>query len=336
MLLGMKTSMNMEIPSPPTNSGRRSTGGRASSGPVTGHSTGAFAVAGSPAAARQNNGASSTGKGRKRGSKAGQKRKRAKDDSDSSGSDSAPMSGLGEDSDSDEHGSVTELPRMTQSGRAVVKPTQFVPAASEGPSRKRGPTKRTQEHALCKRCGRGHSPASNMIVFCDGCNLGWHQMCHDPVVSNDMVKDESAAWFCADCTLKRLRKGGVADQNRGVSWQGRTIEDVSHNRSCFSNVNIRYTMLILRNRSEYICLHFPSSSWYHSSCKPVSCTLTYRYSHRPPIQIPHQRLLLLYGPLHLNRPLKRSVGPTYTLSSPFHPLQPQACSPALKRILTRL
>ncbi|KIN01747.1 hypothetical protein OIDMADRAFT_144406 [Oidiodendron maius Zn] len=147
VLMGMKTSMNMEIPSPSTSSGRRSTGGRGSSGPVTGHSTGAFAVSRSPASARQNNGASGTGKGRKRGSKTGQKRKRTKDESDSSGSDSAPMSGLGEDSDSDDNESITELPRMTLSGRAVVKPTQFVPAASEV-SRKRGPPKRTQEHAL--------------------------------------------------------------------------------------------------------------------------------------------------------------------------------------------
>jgi hypothetical protein len=230
--MGMKTSMNMEIPSPTTSSGRRSAGRRSSSGPVTGHSTGAFALAGSPAAARHNNGVSASGKGRKRGSKAGQKRKRAKDESDSSGSDSAAMSGLGEDSDSDDMGSVTELPRMTQSGRAVVKPAQFVPAASEGSSRKRGPTKRTQEHALCKRCGRGHSPTSNMIVFCDGCNLGWHQMCHDPVVSDEMVKDENAAWFCADCILKRVRRGGGADQTRGVSWQGRSTEDVSRQPFC--------------------------------------------------------------------------------------------------------
>ena len=227
VLMGMKTSMNMEIPSSSTSSGRRSTGGRGSSGPVTGHSTGAFVVSGSPASARQNNGALGTGKGRKRGSKTGQKRKRTKDESDSSGSDSAPMSGLGEDSDSDDNESVTELPRMTQSGRAVVKPTQFVPAASEV-SRKRGPAKRTQEHALCKRCGRGHSPATNMIVFCDGCNLGWHQMCHDPVVSDEMVKDESAAWYCADCTLKRARRGGGTDHFRGISWQGRSIEEASH------------------------------------------------------------------------------------------------------------
>lgn len=225
VLMGMKTSMNMEIPSTPANNGRRSTGGRASFGSGTGQSPGA--VSSSAAGSRQNNGASGTGKGRKRGSKAGQKRKRAKDDSDSSGSDSAPMSGLGEDSDSDDTGSITELPRMTQSGRAVVKPAQFVPATSEASSRKRGPTKRNQEHALCKRCGRGHSPANNMIVFCDGCNLGWHQMCHDPAVSDEMVKDESAAWFCADCTLKRGRKGAGSDQSRGVSWQGRSIEDVS-------------------------------------------------------------------------------------------------------------
>jgi hypothetical protein len=248
--MGMKTSMNMEIPSPPAGSGRRSVGRPSGSGRVTGHSTGAFRATGSPAA-RQNNGASATGKGRKRGSKAGQKRKRAKDDSDSSGSDSALMSGLGEDSDSDDMGSVTELPRITQSGRAVVKPAQFVPAVSDG-SRKRGPTKRTQEHALCKKCGRGHSPAANMIVFCDGCNLGWHQMCHDPTVPEDIVKDEDAAWYCADCVLKRLKKGGGTDQTRGVSWQGRSAENVS--RPSFAGIQHQFFVCNTNGFSIEACL----------------------------------------------------------------------------------
>jgi hypothetical protein len=236
VLMGMKTSMNMEIPSPPPSKRAATSRG---AGPVTGHTTGTFAVAGSPAAARQNSvtasGGSGKGRGKGKGAKAGQKRKRAKSESETelTESESGEMSGLGGDSDSDDDEvEIQELPKMTQSGRQIVKPTQFVPAAAEpSPARKSkrnvAPSKRAQEQALCKRCGRGHSPASNMIVFCDGCNLGWHQMCHDPAVSDDMVKDETAAWFCNDCSLKKAKKNPGFEQTRGVSWQGKSTEDVS-------------------------------------------------------------------------------------------------------------
>ena len=339
VLMGMKTSMNMEIPSPPSMSGRRSTGGRSSSGPVTGQRTGAFPVAGSAAAARHNNGVPA--KGRNRWSKAGQKRKRAKDESESSGSDSALMSGLGEDSDSEDTSSVTELPRMTQSGRTVVKPTQFVPAVSETPSRKRGPTKRNQEHALCKRCGRGHSPASNMIVFCDGCNLGWHQMCHDPAVSDEMVKDEGAAWFCADCSLKRSRKGNGTEQTRSVSWQGRSTDDVSQCSPYCSLLRLhgefRYAMLTtLCNRNEHISLLSLTKSWSLSSYKPASYIPISQFSHRRLVRIPYRPLFLPNGPPHLNHHPKRTAAPIYTPNNPSQPLQPVAYSPALKQIPTRL
>ena len=160
----------------------------------------------------------------------GTKRKRAKEESEESAEDSDVMSKLGGDSESDA-GSVVELPKITQSGRQVVKPAQFVPALSETPARKRAPTKRSQEHALCKRCGRGHSPQKNMIVFCDGCNLGWHQMCHDPSISNDAVKDESAPWYCADCSRKRGIKltTVTVEEPKLVSWQGRSEVEVRLN-----------------------------------------------------------------------------------------------------------
>jgi hypothetical protein len=157
----------------------------------------------------------------------GAKRRRAKEESESA-EESDIMSKLGGDSESDT-GSIMELPKITQSGRQIVKPAPFVPAVSQTPARKRGPTKRTQEQALCKRCGRGHSPQSNMIVFCDDCNLGWHQMCHDPTVSDETVKDETAPWFCADCSRKRGRKSAtVIEEPKGVSWQGRSEAEVSY------------------------------------------------------------------------------------------------------------
>jgi len=208
VMMGMKTSMNMEIPTTPANKGgRRNQGSRASVG------SGSTSVSkpGTPgtSTAQKNGTPSSAGKGRKPRAKAGQKRKRAKretSDEESEEEDSDVMSKLGGDSDSDASGSIQNFPKVTQSGRAIVKPQQFVPEIRETSARKRGPSKKSQEMALCKRCGRGHSPDNNMIVFCDGCNGGWHQMCHDPPVSNEAVRDEDAPWFCLDCSQKRARK----------------------------------------------------------------------------------------------------------------------------------
>ena len=155
--------------------------------------------------------ASGTPVGKKGGAKS-RKRKRVKDESDESAGGSEEMSDLGDEDESDDSTSVTAFPSMTQSGRKVVKPTQFVPEVSAAPPRKRSAQTRrpgrSVENALCKRCGRGHSPANNMIVFCDGCNIGWHQMCHDPVITEDVVKDETTEWFCVDCAAKRDKKKG--------------------------------------------------------------------------------------------------------------------------------
>jgi hypothetical protein len=231
VLMSMKTSQNMEIPTLPQNTGRRAQRDRQSVGSAS--SAALPKKVGTPTPAAAKNGTlGSAAKGKKTPAKAGKKRKRQQEESDEeTGSESEIMSKLGGDSDSDGSGSITDFPKVTQSGRAVVKPTQFVPEVRESHRPKRGPSKKAQEQALCKRCGRGHSPESNMIVFCDGCNGGWHQMCHDPVVSDEAVKDETAPWFCADCTVKRARKsaGSVSSQQseRGISWQGRSTDDVS-------------------------------------------------------------------------------------------------------------
>ncbi|TVY85602.1 SWM histone demethylase complex subunit, partial [Lachnellula willkommii] len=155
-----------------------------------------------------------------------------KSESMSEDEESDAMSKLGGDSDSDDAESVTELPKITQSGRHIVKPAPFIPAVSEPNTRKRAPSKRAQEQALCKRCGRGHSPQKNMIVFCDGCNLGWHQMCHDPIVSEEMVNDETAPWYCTECSKKRGIKP-ASSEPKGVSWQGHSAEE---KRSYFNSL----------------------------------------------------------------------------------------------------
>jgi hypothetical protein len=261
--MGMKTSMNMEIPTLPQNTGRRAQRDRQS---VGSSSSAAPKKVGTPTPAGQKNGApGSAAKKKKTPAKGGKKRKRDEESSEEMESDeeSDVMSKLGGDSDSDGSGSITNFPKVTQSGRAIVKPTQFVPEVRESNRPKRGPSKKAQEQALCKRCGRGHSPESNMIVFCDGCNGGWHQMCHDPVVSDEAVKDETAPWFCAECTTKRARKSGSFDQaQRGVSWQGRSSDDVSQPLPFYPQIKYSFAEYILigGRRIETGFLQLPPSS----------------------------------------------------------------------------
>ncbi|KAI4180952.1 MAG: hypothetical protein L6R41_006909 [Letrouitia leprolyta] len=162
--------------------------------------------------------------GRPRGSRAGAsstrgtKRKREDDD---------------EKNDSDVSEIITPLPTQSRSGRKIIQPNNFspividleskAPAAATTTSRsnpeveitairettKRKGKKRSSgpgEASVCKNCTRGHSPASNMIVFCDGCNGAWHQFCHDPPISPEVIRIEEQEWYCADCLVLREEK----------------------------------------------------------------------------------------------------------------------------------
>ncbi|AEO66621.1 uncharacterized protein THITE_35664 [Thermothielavioides terrestris NRRL 8126] len=100
---------------------------------------------------------------------------------------------------------------VTKSGRQVLKPAAYNPAAMDAAGRRppRPPHhygKRTAEQALCRKCSRMHSPAANQMVFCDGCNDGWHQRCHEPRIADAVVRDTRQGWFCAACAAKRDRE----------------------------------------------------------------------------------------------------------------------------------
>ncbi|RYP04760.1 hypothetical protein DL765_010078 [Monosporascus sp. GIB2] len=170
---------------------------------------------------------SSTSKGAtkvpaKRGRPKGIKRKRAKDDQDDSSSLSDLPNSEGEDA---LKGQAT--PTMTKSGRQVQKPSQYNPSSSVGTQKRKHHGKRTPEQALCKVCTRGLSPLKNQIVFCDGCNFCWHQLCHDPYIDDDFVSNETRSWFCNRCLTKRerhLAKKKTLDGFKGVSWATRSAE----------------------------------------------------------------------------------------------------------------
>ncbi|KAL8758490.1 MAG: hypothetical protein Q9199_001470 [Rusavskia elegans] len=164
--------------------------------------------------------------GRPRGSRAGGsssrgvKRKREEED---------------EKDDSDVSEIITPLPTQSRSGRKITHANTFSPividleekpkpsvsaknikttitiAGSPEPTSRKGQKRASKpgEASVCKNCGRGHSPASNMIVFCDGCNGPWHQFCHDPPISQDVISVEEREWFCADCQVLREEKAHV-------------------------------------------------------------------------------------------------------------------------------
>jgi succinate--hydroxymethylglutarate CoA-transferase len=250
VLQGMKTSMNMAIPEtgPPS---KRNTGVqfpgppktvqtaqvRAQAQPQTGTTISISTENPTP----RRKPLSKSG-----GAKKGQKRKRGRQEDSDSAEESEAMSDLGGDSESDGSEDITPLPSMTQSGRKVVRPTQFSPAISEAPPRKRTALRkslgRNAEAAICKRCGRGHSPASNMIVFCDGCNSPYHQMCHDPLISDEAVQDENKDWYCKDCQSKSSKShtprtvtpataNPVPETNKASGWAGKSVEEVC-TRTC--------------------------------------------------------------------------------------------------------
>ena len=167
-----------------------------------------------------------SGTGRGRGAARGGKRRRSEDDS-------------GKTSDTDASENFTPL-TQSRSGRKIIHTAPSTPiikiedndakasplaakgngsANGKGSGKKRGGYRRTPggASAVCKNCGRGHSPLANTIVFCDGCNTPWHQFCHDPPIGKDIVTIAEKEWFCSDCIVmkeERVRlQGKVAGQN---------------------------------------------------------------------------------------------------------------------------
>lgn len=111
----------------------------------------------------------------------------------------------------------------TKSGRKVQRPVQFNPV-EQTPSRKRRATsKRFYDSRICQICQRGQSPAANMIVFCDGCNTPYHQLCHDPPIDNLVVTVVEAQWLCNLCDVKRVDR----NVQTGLCGENISEEDVS-------------------------------------------------------------------------------------------------------------
>lgn len=116
-----------------------------------------------------------------------------------------------EDSDSDgESMAPTPVATQTKSGRQIHRPSVFTTPQEEPrtshtpdtqpPRKKRRVYRKGKEvNVLCCNCDRGHSPAGNVIVFCDECNSAWHQFCHDPPIDKEVVTVKEKEWSCKEC-----------------------------------------------------------------------------------------------------------------------------------------
>jgi hypothetical protein len=135
-------------------------------------------------------------------------------------------------SDSESH--ILESTAFTRSGRTVSKPTAFtpvLPAAETGsgsgtPRNKKRVYRGGLETALCTKCDRGHSTISNVIVFCDGCNKAWHQWCHDPHISREVVDVPERAWYCTRCAHDREMEGCPLENRIGGDSLGLSMDEV--------------------------------------------------------------------------------------------------------------
>lgn len=170
-----------------------------------------------------------------RGSRGG-KRKRADDENDDGSSDSEIYA-----------------PTTTKSGRSVQKPTSFVPPPQPSPQqampafKKKRTYRRNPESAVCKICLRGVSPASNMIVFCDGCNVPYHRYCHQPRIDQTVIDEVDKEWYCRQCEKARIQPVPEEHVTGFVSVESASAEEVNETTTSDETTTV---MLIRSNRDK--------------------------------------------------------------------------------------
>lgn len=249
--------------------------------------------------------------------KPGQKRKRGRDQD--GGEDASDASSPAEASDYGEgirRGTPksARAPTMTKSGRQILKPDTYDPAAAEKSANKSAKlVKRTAEQALCKRCTRMHSPASNQMVFCDKCNDPWHQRCHDPWIGDEVIKDPNMHWYCVFCQPKRERllPKKKLEQPRFGSWAGRSSAQVSYIFNTYLYEQIKLTNLHRNEPTSLDCLKMNSST----------------SSYKPPIFTPTSPS----SPSTLPTPRKHHHHPNHPYRSPSSPAPHRKASSAAPR-----
>ncbi|KAF3037353.1 hypothetical protein E8E12_006087 [Didymella heteroderae] len=129
-----------------------------------------------------------------------------------------------DDDDSDASETYTPQPTRTKSGRNVTKPVAFVPVIPEPtPTVKRRKSTKTMLAAKCKTCQRDTDPSQNRIVFCDSCSTAYHQYCHSPPISNEVVTVLEKEWLCGPCA--RSKESVVQGTENLVAAENLSIDE---------------------------------------------------------------------------------------------------------------
>ena len=122
----------------------------------------------------------------------------------------------------------TYSPLLIEATYSARRPSNNTPTSAPQPSSSQHPKKRRKpgEAAVCINCGRGHSPNTNQIVFCDGCNTPWHQFCHNRPITPTVIQFEEKEWLCFECEIVREEKihisGKVAASQTMTAAEKRT------------------------------------------------------------------------------------------------------------------
>jgi PHD-finger len=238
-----------------------------------------------------------TGSGRGRGRPRGRKGKRKREDSedgvddDDDDDDGNDASDLGEwavnaeaggqlDDDMSEDGGV-RLPLKTKSGRSVHRPSQFVPTlvsptnTAAGSARKKRRVRRNAESAVCKACERGHSPANNAIVFCDGCAAAYHQYCHEPPIEKDVIDIPEKEWLCKECNKNNVGHVVLPEYQHFVLGQNLSADEV-----CVLRMVLCLRILIIFRNGHFYLLFLTTKLWTCYSTS-IQSTQILPFSHQP-------------------------------------------------------
>jgi len=200
-----------------------------------------------------------------------------------------------EDDDGASSDSETYAPTTTKSGRNVQKPTTFVPPPQPSPPpmpsfKKKRVYRRNPESAVCKACLRGVSPANNMIVFCDGCNVPYHRYCHQPPIDQSVIDEVDKEWYCKQCERERIQPvpethvvGFVAAENASAEEVCFEIDVKSNhvaNQSC--NRRDKSTSQTYRQASWSLCSPRQPHCIPIFHCSIPHFSLQVRWAQEPP------------------------------------------------------
>ncbi|UPX14458.1 uncharacterized protein EKO05_0004938 [Ascochyta rabiei] len=209
------TSDKMPTPPPALTASKRGRRGKAGTPLKT--EVGASPAGVTPTSGRGSGRGRGRGRGRGQGGRGGRAGKRKRSDSAEEESDD-------DDDDSDASESYTPQTTRTKSGRSVNKPVAFVPVIPEPtPGVKRRKSAKTMLAAKCKTCRRDTDPAQNRIVFCDSCSTAYHQYCHDPPISNEVVTVLEKEWLCDPCA--RSKQSVVQGTEHLVAAESLSIDE---------------------------------------------------------------------------------------------------------------